>query len=80
MNPNEVQFCPARTYVDYGQVQYADFSKVAVQDFSKVQYFVPSDSEEEEEEEDDAIEEGKLGVHLSWSQESPANSKRRRRR
>lgn len=54
-NPNEVQFCPARTYVDYGQVQYADFSKVAVQDFSNVQYFEPSDSDDE----DDAIEEGK---------------------
>jgi hypothetical protein len=59
-NPNEVQFCPARTYVDYGQVQYADFSKITVQDFSNVQYFVPSDSEEE----DEAIEEGKLTTSL----------------
>jgi len=53
-NPDEVQFCPARTYVDYGQVQYADYSTVTVQDFSKVQYLEPSDFEEEE-----AVEEGK---------------------
>ena len=66
-NPDEVQFCPARTYVDYGypQVQFADYSNVAVQDFSKVQYFVPSDSEEDEE---DTIEEGESshGKHMTY--------------